>query len=265
MLLRLGIAAAFAAIAGSAQESNLDRFEKKIRPVLAQRCYGCHSTSAAVPQGGLLLDSVGGIRRGGNSGAVIQPGHPESSLLLRAIHYQDKALKMPPGGVLPPEIIAEFEAWIREGAVLPEDRVPSAKKPSTLWSLTKPAVPPVPSVRAQQWVRNEIYSFILNKLETKGLSPSAEADRRTLIRRASYDLTGLPPSAGEIDTSPGTPRLKLTKVGRPPARVAAIWRALGTPLAGRRALCRFRERFGQLRAALSLVVYLSRLGDPRAQ
>src|SRR5215471_12878483 len=112
MLLRLGIAAAIAAIAVSAQESSPDRFEKKIRPVLAQRCYQCHSSSAAAPQGGLLLDSAGGIRRGGNSGVVIRPGNPEASLLIRAIRYQDKNLKMPPGGALPPEIVADFEAWI---------------------------------------------------------------------------------------------------------------------------------------------------------
>jgi hypothetical protein len=199
MLLRLGIAAVFAAIAVSAQEPNPDRFEKKIRPVLAQRCYVCHSASAATPQGGLLLDSAGGIRRGGNSGAVVQPGNPESSLLIRAIRYQDKNLKMPPGGALPPEIVADFEGWIREGAPIPEDRVPSAKKQSSLWSLTMPAAPALPPVKARQWVRNEIDNFILSKLETKGLAPSSESDRRTLIRRVSYDLTGLPPTAEEID------------------------------------------------------------------
>jgi hypothetical protein len=199
MLLRLVVPAALAVLAVSAQESPPDRFEKKIRPVLAQYCYACHGASAAAPQGGLLLDSVTAIRRGGNSGAVIQPGNPESSLLIRAIRYQDKNLKMPPGGALPPEIVAEFEAWVREGALLPEDRVSPAKKQSGLWSLTKPSLPALPAVKTQPWVRNEIDRFILSKLETKGLVPSPEADRRTLIRRASYDLTGLPPSAEEID------------------------------------------------------------------
>src|SRR5215469_8014861 len=103
MLLRLGVAGALLVAAVTAQESTSDRFEKKIRPVLAQRCYQCHSSSAAAPQGGLLLDSAGGIRRGGNSGAVVRPGNPESSLLIRAIRYQDKNLKMPPEGALPPE------------------------------------------------------------------------------------------------------------------------------------------------------------------
>jgi hypothetical protein len=197
MLLRLVIASAIVATAIAAQESTSDRFEKKIRPVLAQRCYQCHSSSAALPQGGLLLDSAGGIRRGGNSGAVIQPGNPESSLLIRAIRYQDKNLKMPPGGALPPETVTDFETWIREGASLPEDRAPSRGQ-SKLWSLTGPAPPALPTVTGQ-WGRNEIDRFILSKLEAKGLAPSPEADRRALIRRVSYDLTGLPPSAGDID------------------------------------------------------------------
>src|SRR6516164_11020658 len=125
MLLRFGIAGALVATAVAVQESTSDRFEKRIRPVLAQRCYQCHSSSAAAPQGGLLLDSAAGIRRGGNSGTVVRPGNPESSLLIRAIRYQDKNLKMPPGGALPPETVVDFETWIREGATLPEDRPPS--------------------------------------------------------------------------------------------------------------------------------------------
>jgi hypothetical protein len=198
MLLRLGIAGAIMATAVAAQESASDRFEKKIRPVLAQRCYQCHSSSAPAPQGGLLLDSASGIRRGGNSGAVVRPGDPESSQLIRAIRYQDKSLKMPPGGALPPDVVADFETWIREGALLPEDRVLTTKVQFKLWSLTAPARPEPPTVKGR-WGRNEIDAFILSKLEAKGLAPSAEADRRTLIRRVSYDLTGLPPSAGDID------------------------------------------------------------------
>ena len=90
MLFRLGIAAAVAAIAAAAQDTALDRFEKEIRPVLAARCYACHSASAATLQGGLLLDSADGIRRGGNSGVVVQPGNPDQSLLIRAIRGTDK-------------------------------------------------------------------------------------------------------------------------------------------------------------------------------
>src|SRR5690348_4287692 len=106
MMSRLGIAGALA-VTAFAQESASDRFEKKICPVLAQRCYPCHSSSTAVPQGGLRLDSAAGIRRGGNSGVAVTPGNPESSLLIRAIRYRDKSLKMPPGGALSPDIVAD--------------------------------------------------------------------------------------------------------------------------------------------------------------
>jgi hypothetical protein len=199
MLFRLGITAATIAIAAAAQEANLDHFEKKIRPVLAERCYPCHSASASAPQGGLLLDSTDAIRRGGSSGVVIRPGNPDLSLLIRAIRHTDKTLKMPPGNPLPPEVIADFEAWVRDGATLPEDRAASVKKQPVLWSLKGPGLPDFPAVHGQQWIRNDVDRFILNRLEAKGLTPSPEADSRTLIRRATYDLIGLPPSADDID------------------------------------------------------------------
>ena len=105
-----------------AQDGGVDAFEKKIRPVLASRCYACHSSSMASPQAGLRLDSAQGIRQGGNSGAIVQPGEPDRSLLLRAIRYTDKSLKMPPGKPLAPEIVADFEAWVRAGAPMPADQ-----------------------------------------------------------------------------------------------------------------------------------------------
>src|SRR5215471_3414184 len=132
------------------------------------------------PQGGLRLDSTDAIRRGGNSGIVIQPGSP-----------------------LPPEVVADFEAWVREGAALPEDRVQAVKKQPVLWSLKKPGLPALPAVQGQQGIRNDVDRFILSRLEAKGLTPAPEADKRTLIRRATYDLTGLPPSADDIDRFEG--------------------------------------------------------------
>ena len=161
----------------------------------------CHSTSAPSPQGGLLLDSTQGIRRGGNSGPVIDPQTPERSLLLRALRYTDKNLKMPPGEPLPAEEFAEIEVWVRNGAPLPEspDATAQTKKASTLWSLQRPRASEPPKVANRDWIRNEIDHFILRRLEEKGLAPSPEADRRTLIRRASYDLIGLPPSAEEVE------------------------------------------------------------------
>ena len=142
MLFRLGTVAALFAILASAQESAVDHFEKKIRPVLASRCYTCHSTSCRAPQGGLLLDSAGGIRKGGSSGAVIQPGDPEHSLLIRAIRHPDKNLKMPPGGrCLLKSSPTSRLGFAREPRYL---RIvfATAKKQSALWSLTKPRCRP---------------------------------------------------------------------------------------------------------------------------
>src|SRR4051794_25865568 len=122
MYFRLGAVAAAVAVSMTAQETALDHFEKKIRPVLASRCYACHSAAANPVQGGLRLDSAAGIGRGGNSGAAIVAGDPDHSLLLRALRHTDKNLKMPPGQPLAPEVVADFERWIREGAPLPADR-----------------------------------------------------------------------------------------------------------------------------------------------
>jgi hypothetical protein len=201
MFFRLGILVAALAIGtgADAQNAGVDHFEKKIRPVLASRCYACHSSSAPAPQGGLLLDSTQGIRQGGNSGPAIQLGDPEHSLLMRAIRYTDKKLKMPPDNPLSPELVAEFELWIREGASLPAQPLAIEKKQPSLWSLQKPRLPAVPTVRDQGWVRNDIDRFILSRLEARELAPSPEADKRTLIRRATYDLTGLPPTAKEVE------------------------------------------------------------------
>lgn len=199
MIFRVGTLTAAVAIGGVAQEAGLDHFEKKIRPVLASQCYACHSKSASAPQGGLLLDSAAGIRRGGNSGALLQPGDPERSLLLRAIRHTDKNLQMPPGKPLVSDAVADFEIWIRAGAPLPVDQSTEGKKQPALWSLKRPELPALPAVEVSKWVRTDVDRFILNRLEAKGLAPSPEADKRALIRRASYDLTGLPPSAEEIE------------------------------------------------------------------
>ncbi|HYP06625.1 MAG TPA: PSD1 and planctomycete cytochrome C domain-containing protein, partial [Bryobacteraceae bacterium] len=182
------------------QDSSLEHFEKKIRPVLAARCHACHGSSTALPQGGLRLDSVGGIRKGGNSGPIFQAGDPDRSLLVRALRHQDAALKMPPGKPLDPEIISDFEKWIRLGASMPEAPSETAQgsKP-VLWSLQKVVRPAPPGTRNNAWARTDIDRFILSRLEAGNLSPSPQADKRTLIRRAYYDLTGLPPTAEEIE------------------------------------------------------------------
>ncbi|MBK5292454.1 MAG: PSD1 domain-containing protein [Acidobacteriia bacterium] len=204
LITRLGlitIAIAASALAqNNADAARLDHFEKRIRPVLASRCYPCHSKAAPATQGGLLLDSAAGIRKGGNAGALMLPGNPDRSLLIRAIRQQDKNLKMPPGDPLPAETVADFESWIRDGAALPADAKQDAPRKTALWSLRQPRPPASP---------NTMDGFIRERLASKGLAPSPEADRRTLIRRATFDLTGLPPSAAAVehflrDAAPGS-------------------------------------------------------------
>jgi len=229
MALPLGTLLAALAIAAGPQNAAIDHFEEKVRPVLASHCYACHSRSVATPQGGLLLDSTQGIRRGGNSGPAIQPGDPDNSLLIRALRHTDKKFKMPPGEPLPSEVVADFELWIREGASLPADAVAIDKKQTALWSLQKPKLSNFPTVRDQSWIRNDIDRFVLSRLEAKNLSPSAEADRRTLIRRATYDLTGLSPTIEEVQ--------QFVQDASPQAYERLIDRLLASP--------RYGERWGR--------------------
>ena len=191
-----------AALSAWAQDARLEHFEKKVRPVLAANCFACHSRASAQPQGGLALDSVAALQRGGNSGALFVAGDPDRRLLVRALRHTDKTLKMPPGKALTPEAVADVERWIREGAVLPAEAAVSqaapARKPA-LWSLKAPLAAPPPVVKNTAWVRNDIDRFVLATLEAKGLAPAAEADKATLIRRVSFDLTGLPPTAEQVE------------------------------------------------------------------
>jgi hypothetical protein len=214
-----------------ADSAEMNFFETKIRPVLAARCYACHSARAPKIQGGLLLDSAAGLKKGGNSGPIFVAGNPDASLLIRAIRYRDRELKMPPGKALDPEVAADFEAWVKSGAALPADSpaVTKANAKQTFWAFQRPEKRPVPPVKSSGWVRNEIDAFVLAKLESKGLAPSAGADRRTLIRRVTYDLTGLPPSADEIEA--------FVKDRSPDPYPALVDRLLSSP--------RYGERWGR--------------------
>ena len=178
-------------------------FETKIRPVLVQHCYSCHSLDSDAVKGGYLLDSRKAIRQGGDSGAGVVPGKPEESLLLSAMEYE--SFEMPPKGKLSEEIIKDFETWIKNGAVDPRqggqvitrnsiDYVKAAE----FWSFKKPVVHAIPKVKQTNWVRNDIDRYVLAPLESNHMQPSAAADKRTLIRRAYYDLIGLPPTPDQI-------------------------------------------------------------------
>ncbi len=190
----------------------LDFFEKKIRPVLTERCYKCHSAEAEKVKGGLLLDTRAGIRAGGDDGPAVVPGDLKASLLIEAIHSQDKDLSMPPekaGGKLPDKIIEDFETWVKIGAPDPRDgsSKPVARsgidieKGRQFWSFRPVTDPPLPEVKGQdeRWRASPVDRFVLAKLEEKGLTPAPPADRRTLLRRATFDLTGLPPTPEDAE------------------------------------------------------------------
>ncbi len=190
-----------------AQSSDgLEFFEKKIRPVLASKCYACHSVASKPLMGGLQLDSRDGIRRGGSSGqAAVVPNKPNASLLFTAIQ-QKGALKMPLGDRLPDEVVADFEAWIKMGAPDPRDQKAAPPPPPydfakarQHWSYHPVSDPAPPAVADKLWDKDPIDRFIRAKLQENGLTPVGLASKRALIRRATFDLTGLPPTPDEIE------------------------------------------------------------------
>jgi hypothetical protein len=176
-------------------------FETKIRPLFAQKCQACHTETH---MGGLQLDSREHFLKGGKSGSIAVPGNPDASLLIKALRY-DASPKMPPGGKLPADQIAAVETWVKAGAVWPKTETtspPSYKITSeqrAFWSFQPVKPAPPPSVKDAKWARTEIDRFLAAKLEARGLHQVRPADRRTLIRRATYDLTGLPPTTEEVD------------------------------------------------------------------
>ena len=182
-------------------------FEANVRPILAANCYECHTDQR---MGGLRLDSRNGLLKGGRSGPAIVPGDPEKSLMIQALR-QTGVLKMPKGGRLKPEEIDALAAWIKAGAAWngPGNALtaPAATtsayviKPEqrAFWSFQPLRKPPVPAVSHTTWPKSDIDRFVLPRLEKEGLTPVRTADKRTLIRRATLDLTGLPPTWEEIE------------------------------------------------------------------
>ncbi len=186
--------------------AQLEFFEKKIRPVLAGKCYECHSRESKV-KGGLQVDTRTALLSGGDSGPAIVPGQPEKSLLIKAISGKDKNLSMPTKGEkLTSAQVADFEAWIKMGA--PDPRVATGKlvskilydpaKVKTHWAYQPVSKAAAPTVK-DKWVQTPIDAFVLAKLQENGMKPAPSVDKRTLIRRASYDLAGLPPTPEEVD------------------------------------------------------------------
>ncbi len=184
-------------------------FEKKIRPLLTDRCFECHSPEKKV-KGGLRLDSREGWQTGGDSGAAIVPGKPDDSLLIKAVRYRDKDLAMPPKKKLSADEVATLEQWVKMGAPDPRTAASvaggvkkqvglSIEEGKKFWSYIAPKKSTPPVVQDTAWPRGDLDRFILGKIEEKNLHPAKDATPEVLVRRLYYTLTGLPPSAEEVD------------------------------------------------------------------
>ncbi len=209
ILLTGAIALSHASQSLAAEESQegIDFFEKKIRPVLVEHCYSCHSEKSRRVRGGLLLDTREALRKGGDTGPSIVPGHPKKSLLVEAMR-QEGDLWMPPRKKLPDAVIADFEKWVKMGApdprkssksLTPRKKFAITEADRNHWAFQPVAKVTPPDVKDEQWCQSPIDRFILAQLEAKNLRPSERADRFTLIRRATFDLTGLPPTPKQIE------------------------------------------------------------------
>ncbi len=212
-------------------------FEKRVRPVLVERCYKCHSATSEKLKGGLHLDSRAGLLKGGDTRAALVPGEPEKSLFIEAIRYGNPDLQMPPKGKLPDTQIADLVEWVKMGAPWPaEAGVTSAsgskkefnlarrKQEHWCWQPIRAIQPP--KVKANSWPAQPTDRFLLSKLEQSGLKPARPAERHTLLRRLYFDLIGLPPTPDELE--------KFLKDKSPRAYEQVVDRLLASPQFGER-------------------------------
>jgi hypothetical protein len=202
-------AAAVGAPARAADEAGVEFFESKVRPVLAQHCYGCHSARAKKLRGGLRLDSRAALLKGGDSGPALVPGRPDQSRLVEAVAYTNVELQMPPKARLPEAAVKDLTAWVKMGAPwLSESAAAVApvkgafdlekrKREHWAWGPVRPQTPL--AIKDTSWPRGPVDRFLLARLEEKGLTPAPETDRRTLLRRLCFDLIGLPPTPAEVE------------------------------------------------------------------
>ena len=219
----------------------IEFFELRVRPVLVRSCFGCHTD---LKSGGLRLDSRESMIQGGKDGPAISPGKPEDSLLMKAITYQHERYKMPPGGQIAGNEIADIAEWIRTGAVWPVGVTQGlTARQKAHWAYQPVRDPAPPALNAKGWARSPIDQFILAKLEEKKLRPAPPADKRSLIRRATYDLTGLPPSPEDVQA--------FVSDHSPDAFAKVVDRLLASP--------RYGERWGK--HWLDLVRYADTSGE----
>lgn len=188
-----------------AADGGLEFFEQRVRPVLAEHCAGCHGSGLGQPKGGLRLDGKAGWEKGGANGPAIVPGKPAESLLVRAVRREPGVKAMPPEGEgrrpLSAEEARALEEWVAMGAPDPRDERPLVKggDPGRHWAFQRPRPPVRPAVRDLAWPRGDLDFHVLAGLERQGLRPMSEADRRTWMRRVTFDLTGLPPTMEEVE------------------------------------------------------------------
>ncbi len=186
------------------QPEDIEFFEREIRPLLVEHCHDCHGPEAE--EGGLKLDGRSKILKGGDNGPAVKPGHPSESLLIEAVEYGPDGFQMPPDGKLPDEAVAALVKWVKIGAPWPGELTPATEYDHAaesvlerdLWAFHPLLNPSLPEVEYATWPRQPIDYFILSRLEQEGLSPAKAADRRTFIRRVSFDLIGLPPTPEEV-------------------------------------------------------------------
>ena len=222
----------------AAPEAGLEFFEKKIRPVLVEHCYQCHSTESVAAnklKGGLRLDTQGGTRAGGDTGPAVVPGKVDASLLIKALR-QDQ-FEMPPKGKLPDAVIADFVKWIEMGAPDPRTKeVAVHPKPAVTagdhWAFKPVIAAKPPNVKRTAWLKGDIDRFVLARMEQQGLQPVDAASNRELARRIYFDLIGLPPSPEQMRHF-----IAAAKKDRPKAVASLVDTLLASP--------RYGERWGR--------------------
>ena len=188
--------------ADSPSLEGIEFFEKKVRPILVDKCQKCHGSQRQ--KGGLRLDSRQAALKGGETGPVIVSGHPEKSELVKAVNYEADGFQMPPTGKLDADSISVLTDWVRRGRAWPQTTSSSSSPGSKSqfnfaerarhWSFQPLHSGAPPREAGADWARNPIDAFLASRLSQAKLSPSPAADRRTLLRRISFDLTGLPPT-----------------------------------------------------------------------
>ncbi len=218
-------------LSGQGDPQGVALFERKIRPVLAEKCWSCHATKAKMSFAGLQFDTKAGLWKGSDAGAVVVAGKPEESRLWKALTYEG-AIKMPPSGKLPPEVLADFRGWIERGAPWPDEPAPGAatsapsRRGADHWAWKAVAASAPPEVRDTAWPLDPIDRFVLSKLEQRSLHPVGDASRELWLRRVAFDVTGLPPSPEQ--------QRQFLADNSPRAHANAVDRLLAAPAFGQR-------------------------------